>query len=165
MLDMLIKRHPNAHHCYVCGTKQTEGLHVKFFELQSKRLLTIYEPNQEHQGYPQVLHGGIAASLLDEGMARVYQIFHQDPWGMTIDLHVRYLKQIPLNETLYVVSELTRDRSRMYEVKGYITSNTQEIYARATASYIKVSVFEKLKSLGYDTIDDAIQNREIELPE
>lgn len=164
MIDTLIKRHPNAHYCYVCGTKQEEGLHVEFFELASKRFLTIYHPHKDHQGYPEVLHGGVAAALLDEGMARVYQVFFDDPWGMTIDLNIRYLKQMPMDQTLYVVSELTNDRSRMYEVKGYIT-NGIEIYAKATASYIKVSVFEKLKSLGYHISDAPFPMQTIELPE
>lgn len=164
MIDQIVCRHPNAHHCYVCGTQQDEGLHVEFYELKSKRLLTIYHPVHAHQGYPKVLHGGIAASLLDEGMARVYQIFHQDPWGMTIDLNIRYLKQMPMDETLYVISELTKDRSRMYEVKGYIT-NGKEIYAKATASYIKVYVYEQLKSLGYEILENNLPFHEIELPE
>ncbi len=33
MTDTLIKRHPNAHYCYVCGTKQEDGLHVEFLNL------------------------------------------------------------------------------------------------------------------------------------
>jgi acyl-coenzyme A thioesterase PaaI-like protein len=127
-------------------------------------LLTIYQPVHAHQGYPKVLHGGVAASLLDEGMARVYQVFHQDPWGMTIDLNIRYIKHMPMTETLYVVSEITKDRSRMYEVKGYIT-NGKDIYARATATYIKVYVFDQLKSLGYEIGNHHLPFNEIELPE
>ena len=46
MIDHILQRHPNAHHCYVCGIKQEEGLHVEFYELKSKRLLTIYHPVQ-----------------------------------------------------------------------------------------------------------------------
>jgi hypothetical protein len=91
-------------------------------------------------------------------------VFFDDPWGMTIDLNIRYLKQMPMDQTLYVVSELTNDRSRMYEVKGYIT-NGIEIYAKATASYIKVSVFEKLKSLGYHISDAPFPMQTIKLPE
>ena len=52
----------------------------------------------------------------------------------------------------------------MYEVKDYIT-NGKDIYARATASYIKVYVYEQLKSLGYELLENNVSFHEIELPE
>lgn len=163
MIDYITKKQYNAYHCYVCGTKDKEGLHASFYELQSKRLLAVYHPKDTHGGYPGVLHGGVSSALLDEVMARSYQITHDDPWGMTATLNVKYLKKIPLIETLYAVGWVTQDKSRMFYTKAYITDG-QTIFATSEASYFKVFVKDKLHEVGWEYVKDENVIESVTLP-
>lgn len=164
MIDKVLSKQMNAHHCYVCGTKHEEGLHASFYVLASHRLLAVYHPKPAHGGYPGVIHGGVTASLLDEVMARAYQINHDDPWGMTVDLNVRYHGKVPVAETLYAVGWITEDKSRMFYAKGYITDG-KTIFASSEASYIKVYIKDKLHTVGWEYIEDETPLKEVELPQ
>lgn len=164
MIDIIIKKQLNAHHCYVCGTQNEDGLHASFYELQSKRLLAIYHPKPSHGGYPEVLHGGVTSSLLDEVMARSYQINYDDPWGMTAELKVRYLKKVPMLKTLYAVGWIVEDKSRMFYAKGYITDG-KTVFATSEASYMKVFVKERLNSVGWEMVLDEHPVTSVELPQ
>ncbi|MGA0351744.1 MAG: PaaI family thioesterase [Acholeplasmataceae bacterium] len=163
MIDYITKKQLNAHHCYVCGTKDEEGLHASFYELKSDRLLAVYHPKPAHGGYPEVLHGGVTSSLLDEVMARSYQINHDDPWGMTADLKVRYLKKVPMIDTLYAVGWVIEDKSRMFYAQGYITDG-KTIFATSEASYMKVYVKEKLNQVGWEMVEEPNIMTQVELP-
>lgn len=163
MIDTVIKKQLNAHHCYVCGTKDDDGLHVSFYELKSERLLGVYHPKSAHGGYPGVLHGGVTASLLDEVMARSFQIKHEDPWGMTANLNIRYLKKIPMIETLYAVGWVVEDKSKMFYAKGYLTDG-KTVFATSEASYMKVYVKERLHEVGWSFVPDSHPFQDIELP-
>ncbi|MCK4890494.1 MAG: PaaI family thioesterase, partial [Candidatus Aminicenantes bacterium] len=55
------KKQPNSKMCFVCGLKNSFGLHSSFYELENGELMAIFSPGEEHQGYPGRLHGRIAA--------------------------------------------------------------------------------------------------------
>jgi acyl-coenzyme A thioesterase PaaI-like protein len=56
--------------CFVCGEKNDFGLRAKFYETDNNELVALINPSEQHQGYPGRMHGGIAATILDETMAR-----------------------------------------------------------------------------------------------
>jgi acyl-coenzyme A thioesterase PaaI-like protein len=164
MKDTITRKLYNAHHCYVCGTKQKDGLHASFYVLKSKRLLTIYHPDQDHHGYPNILHGGITASLLDEGMARSIQIEADTPFGITTHLDITYKKKTPMNQTLYVVAWIVSNKSRMFYTEGYLT-NGQDIFAYGKASYMKVDIEDIAPNIGFEMVLDSIPITTVELPQ
>jgi uncharacterized protein (TIGR00369 family) len=93
-----------------------------------------YVPQEEHQGYPGVLHGGITCALLDETIGRT--LTPTNRWAMTMEIKVRFLKPIPLGKPLTVVGELTRLRSRTMEGRGQVVLEDGTIAATAEAKYI-----------------------------
>ena len=64
--------------CMVCGTENPAGLRGRFLELEGGELLGVFEPRSVHQGYPGRLHGGIAATVLDETIGRAIGITEPD---------------------------------------------------------------------------------------
>ncbi len=56
--------------CYVCDPENPEGLRVPYFLDQlNGHIYAVFEPGNNHTGAPGVTHGGIAMSLLDDGLA------------------------------------------------------------------------------------------------
>ncbi len=132
-----MKRQHNSRNCFLCGMNNPIGLKLGFYELDDGRVATRFTPGEEHQGYPGVMHGGIACALLDETIGRTLEKL--DIWAMTVDLNTRFLKPVPLNEPITVVGEVVRLRSRTMEGKGEIRLEDGTVAITAEARYIRLS--------------------------
>ena len=56
-------------HCFACGEHNPIGLHLQF-KWDGGTLSAAFTPKKDHQGYADVIHGGIIATVLDECMAQ-----------------------------------------------------------------------------------------------
>ena len=130
------KQH-NSKMCFVCGLKNSSGLSASFFEVEGNQLVALFTPCEEHQGYPGRLHGGLAATILDETIGRAMNIQQDEIWGFTVELKVRYRKPIPLGEDLRVVGRITKENRRMFEGSGEILLPDGEIAVEGFGKYFK----------------------------
>jgi len=142
-LDDLVKQ-PNSQMCFVCGMENPIGLKLSFYEDSAGCVMATFMPGEEHQGYPGLLHGGIAAALLDEVLGRV--AIGKGVWLMTARLQLRYKCMIPLDQPLTVVGEIERQTRRLLEAKGELRLVDGTVAATATATYLPVPE-EKLKEM------------------
>lgn len=66
---------------------------------------------------------------------------------MTTEINVKFRKPVPLGKELYVVGEIVRNTSRIFEGAGKITDETGAVYATATGTYFKIkSETEEMKA-------------------
>ena len=79
-----------GYNCFGCSSKNPIGLHLEF-ELVDNAVVTHWLPTNDYQGWDNVLHGGIIATLLDEAASWAVQAF-LDTCGVTSQLNVTYLK-------------------------------------------------------------------------
>ena len=135
------KQH-NSKMCFVCGLQNIAGLKASFFSVEGDQLVAIFTPCEEHQGYPDRMHGGIAATILDETIGRTVNIDQVDIWGITVELKIRYKKPVPLNQELRVVSRITRDTRRLFEGSGEILLPNGEVAVEGFGKYIKLPLDE-----------------------
>lgn len=135
MIYKVLKKQNNSEMCFVCGIKNVAGLNTSYYELENNQLLGVFKGQEVHQSYPERMHGGIVSALLDETMGRAIQTMDENIWGVTVELTVRFMKPIPLNQTLYSVATVVNKRSRMFEGEGYICNTNKEILATAKAKY------------------------------
>ena len=138
MIQHVNGKQPNSKMCFVCGLKNLSGLRASFFELENGELLATFNAEDEHQSYPGVMHGGIAAAMLDETVGRAILIKHKEPvWGVTIEFSVRFKKAIPLEKTLRVIGRITRDSGRLFEGTGEILLPDGSVAAEGKGKYFK----------------------------
>lgn len=142
-MDDLVKQ-PNSQMCFVCGMENPIGLGLFFYEDGDGRVVATFTPREEHQGYPGLLHGGIAAALLDEVLGRV--AIGRGVWLMTARMEIRYKQMIPLDQPLTVVGETVRETRRLLEAKGELRLADGTVAATATATYLPVPE-EKLEGM------------------
>jgi len=127
--------------CFVCGEKNDFGLHARFFETDKKELVAIITPPEQHQGYPGRMHGGIAATILDETIARSICTGKDDQlWGVTLEFKTKFRKPVPLGQELKVVGRVTNEGSRSFEGTGEIFLPDGEIAVTAEGKYIKMTI-------------------------
>jgi len=135
------KQH-NSKMCFVCGLKNTAGLHASFYEVENNQLVALFTPCEQHQGYPDRLHGGLAATILDETIGRALMIDQDDVWGVTIEFNVRYRKPVPLNQELRVVGRITNQNRRLFEGSGEILLPDGQVAVEGSGKYIKLPLDE-----------------------
>ncbi len=82
--------------CFGCGPNNPAGLKLTFREDEEK-LYTSWNPDPNFQGYINVLHGGIIATLIDEAGAWCIYV-KAGTGGVTSAMTVRYLKPVYINK-------------------------------------------------------------------
>lgn len=140
MKHRVIHKQHNSKKCLVCGLENEIGLKAAFYEVENGELIAIFKPLEEHQSYPNRLHGGVTAAILDETIGRAIMIMNNNVWGVTVELNVKYKKPIPLNEELKVVGRITKDSSRLFEGTGELLLKNGEVAAEAYGKYMKMPI-------------------------
>ena len=121
--------------CFVCGQRNPFGLHLVFRQEESS-IVADFQPREEHQGFPGVIHGGIVASVLDEALGRTSLLGEHPEWTMTGKLEVRYRRYVPYGPLLRVRATLETERRRMLLARGALTLAKDESTVLAEASGI-----------------------------
>lgn len=139
MQHNVTKKQPNSKMCLVCGLKNPFGLQASFYELDNGELMARFTPQEEHQGYPGRLHGGIATAILDETIGRAIMLTYADDiWGVTVDLNIRFKKPIPLDGPVRVRGRITKDTNRYFEGTGEIVLANGKVAVEGWGKYVKL---------------------------
>ena len=142
------KQH-NSKMCFVCGLKNPAGLKASFYEVENNQLVALFTPCEEHQGYPDRLHGGLAATILDETIGRAMNIENDQIWGVTVEFNVRYKKPVPLDTELRVVGRITNENRRLFEGTGEILLPDGQVAVEGRGKYIKLPL-DEIADFDYD---------------
>lgn len=98
-------------------------------------------PSNDHQGYPGRLHGGLAATILDETIGRAIIINHSDTiWGVTLEFSMKLRKPIPLDSDVRVVSRVTKENKRIFEGTGEILLADGSVAVEGKGRYMKMDI-------------------------
>ena len=126
--------------CFVCGQRNPFGLHL-VFRLEEKSIVADFQPREEHQGFPGIIHGGIVAAVLDEVLGRTSLLGNNQEWTMTGRLEVRYRRYVPYGPLLRVRATLDTERRRMLQASGVLTLADDEsaVLAEATGTFLPLA--------------------------
>ncbi len=80
------------HKCFACSKNNLSGLQMTFYE-EDGFVISEWQPKSEFQGYHNVLHGGIQATLMDEISSWCVQIKLQTA-GVTSRLETKYKRPV-----------------------------------------------------------------------
>jgi len=139
MKRKVVKKQHNSKMCFVCGLKNVAGLKASFYETDDGVLVATFTPGAVHQSYPGRLHGGIAATILDETIGRAIMIGSEaEVWGVTLELTTKYKKPIPLGVELRVTGRITEQNSRFFYGSGEILLPDGTVAVHARGRYMKV---------------------------
>lgn len=119
--------------CVACRDPREGGLGLRF-ELHPDRSVTApFRCASEYQGYPDRLHGGIIATLLDAAMTHC--LFAQRYRGVTAKLAIRYSRPVLIDTEAMVRAELNRKRGLLFELRAELQQGGQ-VCASAEATFI-----------------------------
>ena len=125
---------PADNPCFGCSTSNPAGLKL-VFEEDDRALYAEWNPDPWFQGYINVLHGGIIATLLDETAAWCVYI-KAGTSGVTSSMTVRYLKPVHINKGKVCIEvSLVSQEGRKAILAGRLLDGEGRVCAEADLDY------------------------------
>jgi uncharacterized protein (TIGR00369 family) len=128
------QRLEDDHFCFICGKNNPSGLHLKFSLLNNK-VQTEFLSEKTHQGFKNIVHGGIISALLDEAMVKAALL--QGMPAVTAEITVRFKNPLVTGEKSIVEAEITSIHKRIIETSAVMRKSDGTLVAEAHAKLLK----------------------------
>lgn len=96
MKEILNPYDPEENLCFGCSRKNPLGLKLNFTE-DEEYIHATWNPSDNYQGYPNILHGGIISALLDETGAWCVSV-KAGTAGVTTEMNLKFLSPVYINK-------------------------------------------------------------------
>ncbi len=120
----------------MCGPKNPVGLKLAF-AFDGRTIKTAYVPPKEHQGYRNIVHGGIVSALLDEVMVKV--AIELGKPAVTAQMDIRLKKAVNIGSHITISAEITKETRKTLIAYAKATVNN-EIVAEAKGKLVKIEL-------------------------
>jgi acyl-coenzyme A thioesterase PaaI-like protein len=124
------------HACFGCGDDNPIGLHLRFSP-EDDGVKASFIPGPQHQGFQDVVHGGIISAVLDEAMA--WATAHAGVWAVTGEMRVRFRQPLKIGEITTVAARVSGTRGRLVTAAAELQlDRDRSAVATASATFVKV---------------------------
>lgn len=122
--------------CFCCGPKNPIGLRLAFEETPEGRTRTVWRPRKEHQGFKDIVHGGLVATVLDEVMIRM--LHHRGVPAVTGTMELKLLKPLRAERDYRFEAWLVKERGRALLTEAEaVDAETEERVAWGKATCVR----------------------------
>ncbi|MFH1563199.1 MAG: PaaI family thioesterase [Nitrospirota bacterium] len=121
--------------CFACGKKNDFGLKLDF-KIQGQTSNTKFVFKKIHQGYSDIVHGGIITTILDEAMGRL--LFDLGILSLTVWLEVRFLHSVKVREEVFIKGEIIKQTRKIIESQAEMRLKNGQIVAQAKAKFLRI---------------------------
>ncbi len=128
--------------CFACGRDNPMGLHLDDFALANGRVSARFTPRAEYRGAGKTLHGGVAATALDEILVWA-GILAEDVLTVTGNLTLRYRRPVHVDEELVVSAAVEERRGRRLQIAGELTV-AEQTRVEGSGLYLATATIEEL---------------------
>lgn len=137
----VIGKQRNSKMCFVCGLDNPIGLKAQFYNMEDGSVMTPFRYTENAQSFPQRVHGGLVATMLDElGLRALWAKYSEEMLGVTMSMEVKLRKPVPYNEDLIGRGIVQRDSPQFASMKAEIFDVQGNLLAEAVLKYIKLDV-------------------------
>lgn len=121
-------------HCFGCGPDNPLGLKMEGFAVHGDEVAAAFDPHPEHNGFRDVLHGGIVAAALDEICAWAAMAF-ADTYVVTGKFEVRYARPAPAHGRYDLRARIDERRKSRLRISGSLAHDAA-VVATAAGLYL-----------------------------
>lgn len=136
----VLSKQKNSRMCFICGMDNVQGFKSQFYNMEDGSVITPVRYKDVHQSFPQRVHGGLIATMLDELACRAYWVSGDYTLGVTTSMELKYRKPVPYNVDLLAQGYVIEDKSRMFKTKSKIINQDGTIFAESITTYLKLPV-------------------------
>lgn len=127
-----------GYNCFGCAPGNPAGLHLTFTEVGDE-IMAFWDPDPNFQGYFNILHGGIQATLMDE-IASWTVYVKVKAAGFTSKADFRYLKPVHINNgPLKLVARVIQMRRNLADIEVHLMDNTNTLCATGILTFYTYS--------------------------
>lgn len=124
-------------YCFGCGSQNNLGLKLKFdLDKKSRTIKTTFIPRKTHQGFKDIVHGGLIGLILDECMVNVVWLL--DIHAVSAEYTVKLKMPAAIGKKLFISAEIISEKTRMLLVEGKCTDEEGKTIATASAKCVKI---------------------------
>ncbi len=121
-------------YCFACGSLNPIGLHMEVSYLEEKAVSKL-SLKREFQGWHDIVHGGVVATILDEIMA--HAVMHYVGRGVTTSLQITYRDPVPVGQEISAVGYVVERKSRAAVARGEIRrAGNEKVVATGESRFI-----------------------------
>ncbi|MEE9523283.1 MAG: PaaI family thioesterase [Thermodesulfovibrionales bacterium] len=121
-------------YCFVCGKSNPNGLKVEF-KNTANGVTAEFSAGKNLQGYKDIVHGGIIATLLDE--ASVKALLSKGIRAVTAEITLRFKNPLFINENAIINADIGHERGKLFEIDAEIRKIDGEIIAQSRAKLFR----------------------------
>jgi acyl-coenzyme A thioesterase PaaI-like protein len=126
----------NLDMCFGCGVNNPIGLKLKF-SWENNIASADYTPLPEHQGWNNVVHGGLVCTLLDEAMS--YPPFFEGLRSVTASIEVKLKQPVMVGEKYHLNAWITKNSRRLLKTAAEVLSEDGTLMAVGKATMYVIS--------------------------
>jgi acyl-coenzyme A thioesterase PaaI-like protein len=121
--------------CFACGISRGSGLSLHFEVGPDGVAKAVWMPSETFASYPDRVHGGIVATLIDSAM--VHALFARGVAGVTAELTIRYNRSVSLRHPVEISGWVESERRGIYYCRAEVRQNGA-LAARAGAKFMRL---------------------------
>ena len=123
-------------YCFVCGRENNLGLKLDF-KLESDKILRCeFVPGKEHQGFSEIVHGGIIGLVMDEAMVNL--LWKLKVKAVTSEFTMRLKKPAYVGKKLIFKSSIEKMARKIFYTKAVCLDKNGLVVAIGNAKCIRV---------------------------
>jgi acyl-coenzyme A thioesterase PaaI-like protein len=141
------------YNCFGCSPDNSSGLQLEFFK-DGTRIYSRWKGGESFEGFPNVLHGGVQAALLDEiGSWAVFVL--AETAGITRSLSCRYRRPVYLDKgDLILQARIENRKKNIVTVHASLSRDgEEEVLSDAHIEYFTFPPAIAAKKMHYPGID------------
>lgn len=126
------------YYCFACGPLNDSGLKLQFqLDKEKKTLSTEFIPRKTHQGFKDLVHGGLIGLILDECMVNL-------AWKLGIravsaEYTVRLKNPASVGKKLIFSAKISSENKRLLLVEGVCRDKEGKEIAFSSSKCVKVN--------------------------
>ena len=121
-------------YCFACGTLNPIGLRMEV-SFRDNKAFSRLALKREFQGWSDIVHGGVMATILDEIMA--HAVLHYVGQAVTTSLEVTYRAPLHVGEEFEAIGYVAEQKSRAAVAKAEIRMpGSKKILAMGESKFV-----------------------------
>ncbi len=141
-----------GYNCFGCSPDNPLGLHLSFIE-EGDEIVATWNPDPNFQGYFNILHGGIQATLMDEIASWAVYVKVQRA-GFTSRAEIRYLNTVGMDKgPLTLRAKLLQMRRNLADIEVKLFDCDGLLCAESLLTFFTFSPEKSRQSMFYPEPD------------
>ena len=134
-------------YCFACSRENPLSLKMEFYH-DGDEIIAPWRPLKEHQGYLDVLHGGIQSTLMDEIASWAIFVLKKTA-GFTSRMTIRFKHPVSIHQEVTLRAKIQETRRNLVTVKTTLEDESGRICTEAEVTYYTFSPEEAEKRMGF----------------